>query len=135
MLGLLSALLSLSSGYGSVSDCSKATALFDITSMSFSPDPPVKGQNSTLLLSMNVPSEVAGGTATYSVTYNFIPLTPTVNDLCLEVPGGCPIQPGTLDTVSSIPFDDSLTGSLTLKIEWKDLQKQQLMCVSVKTIL
>lgn len=61
MLGLLSALLSLSSGYGSVSDCSKATALFDITSMSFSPDPPVKGQNSTLLLSMNVPSEVAGG--------------------------------------------------------------------------
>ena len=125
--------LSLMGINGSVTDCSKATALFDITSMSFSPDPPIKGQNSTLLLSMNVPGEVAGGTATYSVTYNFIPLTPTVNDLCLEAPGGCPIMPGTLNTVSSIPFDDSLSGSLSMKIEWKDLQEQQLMCVSVKT--
>jgi hypothetical protein len=130
---LLAIFLSLLGINGSVTDCSKATALFDLTSMSFSPDPPIKGQNSTLLLSMNVPSEVAGGTATYSVTYNFIPLTPTVNDLCLEVPGGCPIKPGTLDTVSSIPFDGSLSGSLTLKILWKDLQEQQLMCVSVKT--
>jgi hypothetical protein len=24
---------------------------------------------------------------------------------------------------------------LTVKIEWKDLQEQQLMCVSIKTIL
>jgi len=135
MLGLLSALLSVSSGYGSVSDCSKATALFDITSMSFSPDPPVKGQNSTLLLSMNVPVEVTGGTATYSATYNFIPLSPTVDNLCSVAPNGCPIMPGTLNTLSSIPFDDSLTGSLTVKIEWKDLQEQQLMCVSIKTIL
>jgi hypothetical protein len=81
---------------------------------------------------MNVPGEVAGGTATYSVTYNFIPLSPTVNDLCLEVPGGCPIMPGTLDTVSSIPFDDSLSGQIAIKIDWKDLEAQQLMCVSVK---
>jgi len=117
----------------SVSDCSKATALFTLNSLSFLPDPPVKGLNSTLLLSMNVPTEVKGGTATYSVTYNFIPLSPTTEDLCTVVPGGCPISVGTLHTVSSIPFDGSLSGSITFKIEWKDLSLAQLMCVSIKT--
>ena len=134
MIGLLAGLaFFLSLTNASVTDCSKATALFDITSMSFSPDPPVKGTNSTLLLSMNVPSEVQGGTATYSVTYNFIPLTPTTDNLCSVIPSGCPIKQGTLDTVSSIPFDGSLSGQITIKIEWKDLSNQQLMCVSVKT--
>jgi hypothetical protein len=117
----------------SVTDCSKATALFDITSLSFLPDPPVKGNNSTLFVSMNIPSEVTGGTVTYSVTYNFIPLSPTTEDLCKVVPNGCPIKAGTLDTVSSLPFDGSLSGSITFKIEWKDLSLDQLMCVSIKT--
>jgi hypothetical protein len=123
----------LSQSYATVSDCSKAISLFKLTSMSFLPDPPVKGQNSTLFLSMNVPSAVTGGTATYSATYNFIPLTPTTDNLCTVAPAGCPIQPGTLNTVSSIPFDGSLVGSLTFKIEWKDLAAEQLMCVLIKT--
>ena len=130
---MLSFLMFLPFALASVTDCSKPGALFDVSSMSFLPDPPVKGTNSTLLLSMNVPSEVTGGTASYTVTYNFIPLTPTVKDLCLEVPGGCPILKGTLNTVSSIPFDGSLSGQITIKILWKDLSDQELMCVSVKT--
>lgn len=119
----------------SVTDCSKSTSLFKITSMSFGPDPPVRGQNSTLNLSMNVPAAVTGGTVTYSATYNFIPLTPSTEDLCTVAPAGCPITAGTLNTVSSIPFDGSLTGSLTVKIEWKNLAGQQLMCVSIKTLI
>ena len=116
-----------------VSDCSKPGSQFKLTSMNFMPDPPIKGQNSTLFLSMNVPTEVTGGTATYTVTYNSIPLTPTTENLCLIVPKGCPIMPGTLDTVSSIPFDGSLSGSLNFKIEWKNSAAEQLMCVFVKT--
>lgn len=130
---LLAAFLLFLSAEASVTDCSKATALFSITSLSFLPDPPVKGQNSTLFVSMSVPSEVSGGTVKYSVTYNFIPLSPTTEDLCMVVPTGCPIRPGKLDTVSSVPFDGSLTGSITFKIEWKDLSLDQLMCVSIKT--
>lgn len=129
-LAILALLLSAN---GSVTDCSKSTSLFTITSLSFGPDPPVKGQNSTLNLSMTVPATVAGGTATYSAIYNFIPLTPTTEDLCSVAPAGCPIAAGILNTVSSIPFDGSLSGSLTFKIEWKDLAAQQLMCVSIKT--
>lgn len=123
----------LTQSQAKVSDCSKSGALFKLTSMSFLPDPPVKGQNSTLFLSMNVPTAVTGGTATYSVTYNFLPLTPTTDNLCTVLPRGCPIQPGTLDTASSIPFDGSLSGSLTFKIVWKDLSNAELMCVQIKT--
>lgn len=114
---------------GSVNDCSKGTSLFKLTSMSLTPDPPVKGQNSTLRLSMDVPADVTGGTATYSVTYNFIPLAPTVEDLCATVT--CPIATGSLTTVSSVPIDPSLSGSLSLKIDWKDTANAELMCVSI----
>ena len=129
---LLIALATLSS-LGSVNDCSKGTSIFKITSMSFSPDPPVSGQNSTLLLSMNVPTQVSGGTATYSLTYNFIPISPSVENLCTSLPSGCPIMPGKLDTVSNIPFDTSLKGSIGIKINWKDTSNNELMCVSINT--
>ena len=118
-----------------VTDCSNGASLFKLSSMSFSPDPPIAGQNSTLSLSMNVPSVVTGGTAKYSATYNFIPLAPTTEDLCGVVPSGCPIPVGELDTISTYPMDGSLRGSLTFQIEWKDLQDQQLLCVNVKTRL
>lgn len=118
----------------SVSDCSNGASLFRPTSMSFSPDPTVPGQNSTLMLSMKVPEEINNGTVKYSTTYNFIPFSPTTEDLCgVTVP--CPINQGVLDTQSSYPIDPSLSGSLTIKIEWADLMDRQLLCISIKTKL
>lgn len=132
MLGLFISLLA--TACASVSDCSNGKALFTIDSMSFLPDPTVPGQNSTLLLSLSVPEQVTNGTATYTSTYNFLPLTPTVDALCgVTVP--CPINVGKLDTVSSYPIDASLSGSLALKIEWAELTGRQLLCVSIKTKL
>ena len=132
MLTLLLAYLA-SSALASVSDCSNGASLFHLTSLSFSPDPTVPGQNSTLLLSMKIPEEITNGTATYSTTYNFIPLKPTTDDLCDTV--ACPIVPGSLDTRSSYPIDKTLSGSMTLKLEWKELTGRQLLCVSIKTKL
>jgi hypothetical protein len=129
LLGLLGAayIASLSS----VSDCSKGASQIKINSMVFQPDPPVKGENSTLILDLNVPTEIQAGTATYSFTYNFIPLSPTVEDLCTQVPGGCPIKAGPLQLVSSYPIDASLRGTIVAKIEWKDTANVQLLCVSI----
>jgi len=132
MLGLL--LTMLVPAYASVSDCSSGKSLFTLTSMSFSPDPTVPGQNSTLLLSMSVPEQVTNGTATYTTTYNFLPFTPTVDALC-GVTVSCPIYVGKLDTVSTYPIDASLSGSLGIKIEWAELTGRQLLCVSIKTKL
>jgi len=117
----------------SVADCSKGKSLFQLTSMSFSPDPTVAGQNSTLLLSMKIPEMINNGTATYTSTYNFLPLTPTVDDLCTTVV--CPINQGTLDTLSSFPVDKGLSGRLTINIVWSDLTGRQLMCVNINTML
>jgi len=134
MLGLLLSLLAyVSPSYGSVSDCSNGKALLTIDSMSFKPDPTVPGMNSTLLVSLSVPEEITNGTVTYSTVYNFLPLKPTVEDLCTTVV--CPIAVGSLDTVSSYPIGTSLSGTLVLKIEWTELTGRQLLCVSIKTKL
>ena len=124
-------LLAASYALASVSDCSKGASQVKINSMTFQPDPPVKGQNSTLNLSLNNPSDILAGTATYSFTYNFIPLTPEVKDLCGEVPGGCPIKAGLLSLSSSYPIDPSLKGTIVAKIEWKDTANVQLLCISI----
>ena len=129
----LLALIGLTPVTASVADCSKGTSLFHLMSMSFSPDPTVPGQNSTLLLSMKIPEEIYNGTATYTSTYNYLPLKPTVDDLCTTVQ--CPIADGYLDTRSSFPIDKSLSGIMTLKIQWADLTGRQLLCVLVKTTL
>jgi ML domain len=124
----------MSSVSASVSDCSNGDALFTLDSMSFSPDPPVLGENSTLLLSMAVPEEINNGTARYSVKYNFLPLAPTVDDLC-GVTVACPIAVGTLDTRSSYPFDEGLSGSIVMKVEWFDLTGRRLLCVSMSFLV
>ena len=133
-LPLLALIASSSPVIASVADCSKGKSLFQLMSMSFSPDPTVPGQNSTLLLSMKIPEEINNGTATYTSTYNFIPLTPSTDDLC-GTTVACPIGEGYLDTLSTFPIDKSLTGSLTLKIVWADLTGRQLLCVMIKTKL
>ena len=136
-MGLLAVTLTFLAGLtysmSSVSDCSNGLSLFKLTSMSFSPDPTVAGENSTLLLSMTVPEQIEDGTATYDTTYNFIPFSPTVDPLCEAVV--CPIKTGVLDTVSSYPISNDLTGSLILKITWRDSLGKLLMCVSVRTTL
>ena len=131
MVRLFAAALMLSSTVGSVLDCAPTNSVFKLTSMIFSPDPVVKGQNATLQLAMNVPQQIDAGTATYAITYNFIPLTPTTENLCNVV--NCPISSGTLTTTSSYPIDSSLSGSLQIKINWKDNSSRDLMCVSVRT--
>jgi hypothetical protein len=133
MFRILAPLL-MASALSSVSDCSNGRALFTLTSMSFSPDPTVPGENSTLLLSMNVPTEVTNGTATYSTTYNFIPFPPTTDPLCY-VTVDCPIQAGTLNTRSSYPIPADLKGTMQIRITWNDMDGNLLMCVVVNTKL
>ena len=132
MFGLLLRVLSIVGTMASVMNCD-TKSVFTITSMSFSPDPTIPGQNSTLQLSLEVPTEITGGTATYDTMYNFIPFAPVVDPLCGTVV--CPIKVGPLSTWSSYPMDFALSGRLTIKITWRDSTDRVLMCVSVRTTL
>jgi hypothetical protein len=114
-----------------INDCSNGKSLFSIQSLGFWPDPAIKNSNSTTSFAYTVPEPgFAGGSAIYSVTYNFIPVSPTTEDLCKSII--CPIVPGVYNTSSSTTFPD-LSGSLTIKIEWKGLNSEQLLCAQIKT--
>jgi hypothetical protein len=73
---------------------------------------------------------ITGGTATYSSTLNFIPFSPSVEDLCSQVT--CPIVAGTYNQSSSSTFPE-VSGKIVLKIEWKDQTNNQLLCVQIST--
>jgi len=131
-LRLLSLVTAATVATAAITDCSAGKSVFKITALGFWPDPAIKNANSTVSFAYTVPEPgVTGGTATYTVTYNFIPLSPTIEDLCKNVPK-CPIVPGPYNQSSSSTFPD-LSGSLTTKIVWKDLTGAQLLCVLIKT--
>jgi hypothetical protein len=128
---LMLSLYTFASTSASVIDCSAGKSLFSVTSMSFSPDPAVSGQNSTLNLSMNVPEQINDGTATYKITFNFVPVSTNSEKLCDIVP--CPIMPGPLSIVSSYDFSGVPSGTIKADIKWVDMNSRNLLCVSIST--
>ena len=117
--------------HASIKSCAPKS-LFKINALGFWPDPAVKNQNSTVSFDYTVPGPdpITAGSVKYTVTYNYIPLTPTVEDLCTQTK--CPILPGTYNQSTSSNYPD-LTGSLTTKIEWFDPSNQPLLCALIST--
>jgi len=114
-----------------ISDCSNGKSVFSILGLGVWPEPAVPNENYTVSFAYSVPEPgFTGGTATYAATYNFLPITPTVEDLCLSV--ACPILPGLYNTSSSSNFPD-VSGSFAFKITWKDTAGAQLLCANIKT--
>ena len=107
-------------------------SLFKINALGFWPDPAVKNANSTISFDYTVPGPdpITAGTVKYTVIYNSIPLTPTVEDLCSQTK--CPIFPGTYNQSTSSNYPD-LAGSLTTKIEWLDASQKSLLCAFIST--
>ena len=103
-------------------------SLFTINSLSHVPaDTITAGENMTLNLIYTSPSTVSAGTATTSMTYNFLPLTPTVADLCTSIV--CPLGPGQHDGSSTYPFPTGISGTLVTQIVWTDDNGVQLLCI------
>jgi hypothetical protein len=107
-------------------------SLFKVNALGFWPDPAIKNANSTISFDYTVPGPdpITAGSVKYTVTYNFIPLTPTVEDLCTQTT--CPILPGTYNQSTSSSYPD-LTGSVTTKIEWFDTSNKPLLCALIST--
>lgn len=124
-----------------ITDCGGANALFTITKLDFFPDVLAPGENATLTLLYTSPEEIPGGTATTSVSLNFIPFTPTTENLCattgdladrgLTMPT-CPITVGDHDGSSVATMPDGVTGTITSKVEWRDLNDRLLLCIQAK---
>jgi len=127
---LCSVLAFLAVADSKVTDCTKdSTSRFIINSLSLSPPDQVSpGENVTLGLIYTNPTLVTDGTVTTSVTYNFIPLTPTVEPLCKSVV--CPLEPGQHDGGVSYAFPTGLSGSVVTKIVWT-VSNIQVLCIQI----
>lgn len=126
---LFGALLFLfTGGLSSLRDCSSGKGLFTMISQGFSPEPPVPGEDATLWFYYQVPEglTVTAGTAKYSFTFNGIPFSPTVEDLCTQV--DCPLVPGIFNLSSTSQFPTGVSGKITSTIQWYNEDGALLLC-------
>jgi hypothetical protein len=94
--------------------------------------PQIPQTDYTFELGGELSKEVTSGTSKYTVTYNFIPLTPTVNDLCTEINASnitCPLKQGTFGIKSKGTIPNGLSGTTTIKNEWFNTDNQKILCI------
>lgn len=132
-LGFLPTLLATYRNCGSSSDLAKNLVI------SIVPDAAKAGQDVTTTFDYDLDTVITGGTATYGFSFNGIPFSPTVNDLCVEQAGGCCPDPCPLGighhSDKSITTFPSVSGKIITTIKWADQDGSQILCVewTVKT--
>ena len=94
-------------------------------------EPELPQTDYTLFLNADLSQEIANGTSKYSITYNFIPLSPTENDLCTEINSSnitCPVSEHIYsESKGVIPKD--VSGTVIIKNEWFNLLKVRILCM------
>ena len=132
-LGFLPTLLATYRNCGSSSDLAKNLVI------SIVPDAAKAGQDVTTTFDYDLDTVITGGTATYGFSFNGIPFSPTVNDLCVEQAGGCCPDPRPLGighhSDKSITTFPSVSGKIITTIKWADQNGSPILCVewTVKT--
>jgi hypothetical protein len=126
-LGFLPTLLATYRNCGSSNDLAKNLVI------SIVPDAAKAGQDVTTTFDYDLDTVITGGTATYGFSFNGIPFSPTVNDLCVEQAGGCCPDPCPLGighhSDKSITTFPSVSGKIITTIKWADQDGSQILCV------
>ena len=112
-------------------DCSSGTSLFSLNTMSLDPPNPSPGDRVAFFLDYSVPTgtTVTDGTARYEVNYNFIPLSPTIQPLCSNIP--CPLGPGRYTNTTYSTWPTGLSGSIRTRMAWLDPSGTMLLCTEI----
>lgn len=98
-----------------------------ITGYGFSPSSPNPGDPTELWVAYDLKSPITAGTATYSITLNGLPFTPTVDDLCTQT--SCPKDIGSYNETSHSTFPSGISGKIVSKIQWKNESSQPIWCL------
>jgi hypothetical protein len=94
-------------------------------------EPVLPQSDYTLFLDADLSQIVNQGTSKYSVTYNFIPLSPTTEDLCTEIAKSnitCPLN-NTIASESKGTVPKGLSGTVVIKNEWFDVSNARILCM------
>ena len=115
--------------YAAIEDCSKGKSLLQLTALDLIPSLPVVGEPVAMIVQFNNPGyDIINGTVTSALTYNFLPLQPTVEDLCVNTP--CPITNGFNDRSTNSTWPD-VKGTIVSTITWTAFDSTQLLCIKV----
>ena len=118
---------------GSIEDCSKGTSILKLTALDLIPAMPVINEPVVMTVQFNNPgADITTGKVTTAINYNFLPLSPTVEDICANTQ--CPIVSGFNDRSTNSTWPD-VKGTIISTITWNTLDGSVLLCikVSVKT--
>ena len=119
---------------GTIAYCSSGTATNFVATIS--PEQPKAGDEVTTTFNYDLTKEITGGTATYSITYNFLPLSPTVDQLCDDQAGSadtCPLMVGHHTDISKQIWPSGLGGTLVTTIKWLDQDGSDVLCLKWTT--
>jgi hypothetical protein len=117
----------LSSATVTLRDCGNPnTDQAKILSMGFNPTNPLPNENTTLWIDYQLRTPITSGTATYSLSLNGIPFSPTIQDLCTQT--ACPKLIGIYNETSSSLFPEGITGKIVSKIQWKNQDNLPVLC-------
>lgn len=108
------------------------------SSLVFDVSPKLPDTDYILFLNADLSKEVTSGTSKYDITYNFIPLTPSTNDLCTEISHSnitCPLVAGHLSSESKGTMPTGLSGTYTIKNQWFNSDGARILCMlfTIKT--
>ena len=130
LISLLS-LFSLSNAVTSFqySSCGNSNDLASNVKLSILPELPETDY--TLYLDADLSKEITSGTSKYSITYNFIPFSPSTEDLCTEISNSnitCPLNKYIAsESKGTIPSD--LSGTTIITNEWFDQDNMRILCM------
>jgi len=121
----------LLTAFGSIQDCN-TSSIFQLTKLDLVPASPTPGQPLAMTVQFNNPGPaITSGTVTTTLSYNFIPFSPTTEALCTNT--ACPLVTGFNDRSTTNPWPEA-TGTVVSTINW-DLDGNNLLCIklNVKT--
>ena len=113
-----------------VSSCGDSTDLMQNVVLSVEPKLPQTDY--TLYLNGDLSQTITKGTSIYEITYNFIPISPTTEDLCTEINSSnisCPLLNGFISSESKGTIPVALSGSLTIKNKWFNNDQNKILCM------
>jgi hypothetical protein len=120
--------------YGSFRNCGSSSDTAKNLVISITPDSPKGGQEVTTIFKYDLSKEVTSGKASYGFTFNGIPFSPTVDELCADQAGGCcpdpcPLAVGAHENKSLSNFPEGVSGKIVTTIKWTDQDNAQILCV------
>jgi hypothetical protein len=109
-------------------NCGSQTDQATITGLGFAPQSPKSGDLTELWVAYDLKTPITGGTATYSYSFNGIPFSPTVEDLCTQT--SCPKEVGVYNETSTSEFP-SVSGKIVTTIKWANQDNLPVWCTEL----